>query len=65
MELTVGLLRAIAEDILEQLEPYEGDEVVITSSNTYRMGNNILGTRYGFLNWGEIQIEGHEDEYGA
>lgn len=61
-KLTVGQLREIAQAMIDRLEDVEDDKEIITSPNTYRMGNRILGTDAGFINYDNIRIKGEPDE---
>lgn len=62
MALTVEDLRGIAQNILDQLEGYDDLAEIKTSANTYRMGNTILETYDGFINYNYIEVREEEEE---
>lgn len=62
MELTVGKLIRILNDALEQLEDYDDSDVVLTKSNTYFVNTPFLGTRYGYIDLNNIEVEEQWDD---
>ena len=62
MELTVGKLIRILNNALEQLEDYDDSDVVSTKTNTYFVDMPFLGTRYGYIDLNNIEVEEKWDE---
>lgn len=57
MELTVGKLIRILNAALEQLEDYNDSDVVSTKTNTSFVDMPFLGTRYGYIDLNDIEVE--------
>lgn len=55
---TVGQLRQICEDILDQIAGWDDDTRIRTRTSTYGLGDTILEIRDGFIDCHDIQ----EDE---
>ena len=62
MELTVGKLIRMLNDALEQLEDYDDSDVVSTKTNTYFVNMPFLGTRYGYIDLNNIEVEEQWDD---
>lgn len=62
MELTVSKLRSILNNALDQLEDYNDSDVVSTKSNTYFVNTPFLGTRYGYIDLNNIEVEEQWDD---
>lgn len=59
---TVGQLRQICEDILFLISGWDDDVKIRTSTSTYGLGDTILETKDGFIDYRDIQ-EDDEDYY--
>lgn len=60
---TVGQLRQICEDILDQIAGWDENTTIRTGPSTYGLGDTILETKDGFIDYYDIQ-EDDEDYYG-
>lgn len=58
---TAGQLRAIAQDILDQIEGWDDNTRIHTRCNTYGMGQCFIAVSDGFIDWSDIQ-EDYDDE---
>ena len=59
---TVGDLREIIEDILNQIEGVDDDVRIRIYSNTYFVEGRPLEVRDGFIDYQNIQFDDDEDE---
>lgn len=62
MELTVSMLRNILENALDQLEGYNDSDVVSAKTNTHFVDMPFIGTRYGYIDLNDIEVEEYWDE---
>ena len=67
MSITVGELKDILQNALDNLDDYEDDEKVSMVSNTYFLGHanhflGISGYDGGYLDLNNIEIEEEDDD---
>ena len=58
---TVEQLRQICEDILDQIAGWDDDVKIRTGPSTYGLGDTILETKDGFIDYTDIQED--DDDY--
>ena len=58
---TVGQLRQICEDILDQITGWDENTTIRTRTSTYELGDTILETKDGFIDYYDIQED--DDDY--
>jgi len=64
-DMKIKDLKELLEDTLNALEDYDDDETLVLHSNTYsidRKGHIYIGTRDGFIDIENIQVEGYDDD---
>lgn len=57
---TVGEMRRIARKILFQMEGWDADDKIMTTTNTYFVGGYALETKDGFVDWTDIILDGDD-----
>ena len=59
---TVGQLRQICEDILDQITGWDENTTIRTGTSTYGLGYTVLETEDGFIDYSDIQEDDDEEE---
>lgn len=59
---TIGELKMIALDILEQCECFDDEDIVATKGNTYFVYGLPLEVKDGFVDYQHITIRDEEEE---
>lgn len=63
-ELTVGRMRRILQDALDQLEGYEDSDTINTVTNTYFLkSSTYFACTDGFVSLDDIQVNCEDDNY--
>lgn len=57
---TVGELRRIARHMLSQMEGWDDEDEVVTTSNTYFIDGCALETEDGFVDYTDIILDGDD-----
>lgn len=59
---TVKEIREIIESMLEQIEGWDDEDELVTSTSTYGLGTTILEVSDGFVDWSNLELDWYSSE---